>query len=204
MVQDLENTGKPFYYYADVLRVSYGELIYIPLGWIAYKSYKKKTDGRLWALLVWIVIPYLFFSFSATKLQGYTLFCAAALFLVAALFIDQLMEKKIIIRYNWLRVTLLVLLIALPIRYSIERLKPLKGVPSKPDWQTDIEVFSNSTGNRDKSIVFNTVYPIEYMFHTDVTAYRGVPMESTMDSLSSKGYTIYIVQEGNVPILRSK
>jgi len=199
LFQDLENTGKPWYYYADVMRVSYGELIYIPFVWMIVQAIRTKKDGRYWALLIWIVIPFLFFSFSATKLQGYVLFCSSALFLIVALFIDRALNKEINFKWSWLRYTMIVLLFALPIRYSMERLKPFEGKPEAPAWQNNIEDFVNTSGNTKDAVIFNTDYPIEYMFHTKATAYIGMPGDNLMDSLTSAGYQVYIVKEGNRP-----
>jgi 4-amino-4-deoxy-L-arabinose transferase len=199
LFQDLENTGKPFYYYADVMRVSYGELIYIPLFWTIYRAIKTKRDGRLWALLIWILIPYLFFSLSATKLQGYTLFSSGALFLVIGLFVDALLSNNISLRFKWLKYTAIIVMIGLPIRYSLERLKPFQGIPKTPEWQVDIRNFSKKIRDRDNVIIFNTQYPIEYMFHTEATAYIGVPGAATLDSLSQLGYELFVVGHGNVP-----
>lgn len=199
LFQDLENTGKPFYYYADVMRVSYGELIYIPLLWVLYRAIKMKYDGRLWGLLIWVLIPYLFFSLSATKLQGYILFSSGALFLIIGLFVDALINGEVNLRFKWLRFALIIVLIGLPIRYSLERLKPFQGIPNTPEWQVDIQNFSQKIGNKENVIIFNTQYPIEYMFHTEATAYIGVPAKATLDSLSQVGYELFIVKEGNVP-----
>ena len=197
--QDLENTGKPFYYYADIMRVSYGELIYVPFIWLIVKAVRKRIDGRYWALLAWIVIPFLFFSFSATKLQGYVLFCSVALFITAALFIDALLKGEVNIKWKWLRYAVLILLFALPLRYSLERLKPFGGFPTVPQWQTDIHNFAEKNGENDKVVIFNTDTPIEYMYHTEATAYIGMPDPSLMDSLESVGFEVHVVREGNRP-----
>ena len=186
LFQDLENTGKPFYYYLDVMRVSYGELIYIPLVWIFIRAVKLKRDGRLWGILIWGIVPYIFFSFSATKLQAYTLFSAGALFLMTALFLDELIKGNIKVKREWLKYAMIALLSALPVRYSLERIRPFNGLPQTPEWQKDIERFSARIEDESKTIVFNTEYPIEYMFHTDVVAYRGIPINAVLDSLSRK------------------
>ncbi len=199
LFQDLENTGKPWFYYLDVMRVSYGELIYFPLIWVIYKTVKKRIDGRYWVLLIWVIIPYLFFSFSATKLQGYTLFSAGGLFLITALFIDALMDEKINVKFKWAKYGIIILLFALPVRYSIERLKPFERYFELPDWQNEIYSFSHKIGDREDVVIFNTDHPIEYMFHTEATAYIGIPSAHVMDSLESVGYQVYIVKEGNIP-----
>ena len=199
LYQDLENTGKPWYYYADVMRVSYGELIYVPFVWLIVRVIRKKNDGRYWALLIWIVIPFLFFSFSATKLQGYVLFCSSALFLVTAVFIDSTLKKEIKFKWNWLRYTVLVLLFALPIRYSMERLKPFEKRPEVPEWQSRIDDFANTSANTKNAVVFNTEHPIEFMFHTKARAYIGIPGEGLMDSLRNVGYQVYLINESGSP-----
>lgn len=199
LYQDLENTSKPFYYYADVMRVSFGELIYLPFVWVILQGYRRKNDGRYWALLIWIVIPFLFFSFSATKLQGYIAFCTTALFIVAAVFTDGVLKKEIIIQRKWLRYTILVLLIGLPVRYSLERLKPFSGIPQSTDWQSDILEFANTPANTSNAVIFNTEHPIEFMYHTHATAYIGIPLQKTVDSLQLAGYDVYVVRKGNIP-----
>ncbi len=199
LFQDLEHTGKPFYYYLDVMRVSYGELVYVPLIWGIVRAVRLKNDGRLWGILIWAIVPYVFFSFSATKLQGYTLFASGALFLITALFIDGLLENNIQVKYKWLKYTMLILLLAFPIRYSLERMKPFQQAVEVPQWQADIHEFSKRIEGNKKVVIFNTEHPIEFMFHTDAVAYQGIPVRSTLDSLVGKGYEIYIVKEANSP-----
>lgn len=199
LYKDLENTGKPFYYYLDVMRVSYGELIYIPLIWMIVRAVKLKTDGRYWAIIVWAIIPYIFFSFSATKLQGYILFASGALFLITGLFMDELIENKIQMKRNWLKYSLIILLVALPVRYSLERLKSFEKTTEAPQWQKDIDKFSSHIGKRSDVLIFNTEHPIEYMFHTNAIAYIGIPEKSKLDSLIVQGYEVYIVKEDNWP-----
>lgn len=199
LYMNLDNQGKPFWYFFDVMRMSYGELIYIPVIWFLYKTIQMKTAWHYWAVVIWFLVPYLFFSASVTKMQGYVLLSAVALFLMSALFIDQLMERKVLSRYNWLRYTVLVLLIALPLRFGYERLRPFRPARETPDWQAAINIFASEVKNPERTIVFNTDHPVEYMFHSGVTAYVGMPADYILDSLYSENYTLYIVNEQLVP-----
>lgn len=201
LYMDLDGQGRPFWYFFDTMRMTYGELIYIPVLWFMYKAVQLKKDWRYWSVLVWFLIPYLFFSISVTKMQGYVLFSAGALFLITAIFIDKLLNKDLIAKYNWLRYMVLVLLIALPLRFAYERLRPFQPTREIPDWQQEINAFDQETNQPERTIVFNTEHPVEYMFHTDVVAYPGLPTNSILDSLNAENYTIYIVNEKHVPEL---
>ena len=123
LTEVIENRGGPFYYHLDKMRIIYGELIYIPIIWFSYKTLKHRKNFIRWALLMWIAIPYLFFSIAETKMQGYTLFTAPAIFIVTALFWQYLNIYRRRFKYKWVILTIQILLIALPVRYSIERLK---------------------------------------------------------------------------------
>lgn len=191
----LEGHGHPFYYHFQIMRISYGELIYIPLIWFIYRSFKQRANQKYWALLVWVLVPFIFFSISATKMQSYTMFTAPALFLIAAVFADFLMKNRSAFRYNWLSTVVLVGLFALPIRYSLERIGPLEPIATKPVWQRNILAFANGEKNNKKAIVFNTPHAIDFMYFTDATAYTYLPAQYIQDSLKLKGYHLYLVDE---------
>ncbi|MBU0613843.1 glycosyltransferase family 39 protein, partial [Patescibacteria group bacterium] len=64
-----ERTG-PFYYFIDRIRINYGELIYLPLIWFLWKSFKNLRNKKRLAISIWVLIPLLFFSIAKTKMQA--------------------------------------------------------------------------------------------------------------------------------------
>lgn len=193
--ESVENHGQPFYYHLDKVRMLYGELIYLPLGWFFFKTFKKPGNYRRVILCIWIAIPFLFFSIAKTKMQAYTLFTAPALFMVTALFWQYLYtyRKKFSPRARVLVFGTLVLLIALPVRYSLERIKPFDIREREPQWAQELkELKRNLKGRGDSILIFNTEHPVEAMFYTDCTAYTDIPGTPLLSELSRKGYTILI------------
>lgn len=179
----------PFYYHFDKMRMLFGELVYLPFLWMLYQLIRNWKNTRIRILSIWILIPYLFFSFAATKMQAYTLFAAPALFLLIAFYFHYLKFNLPKFKQKWLIVTAMVALIALPIRYTFERLKPFDTIDRNPTWI--VEMNKLDLGKDDKVVIFNTDHPIEMMFYTDYTAYTAIPSKAVLDSLSEIGYEIY-------------
>ncbi|NRA11171.1 MAG: glycosyltransferase family 39 protein [Crocinitomicaceae bacterium] len=189
LTEVIEDQGGPFYYHFDKMRMVYGELVYLPVLWLIYLLVKKWKNTRIRILTIWILVPYLFFSFAATKMQGYTLFTAPALFLLIAFYFHYLKFNLSKFKQKWLVVAVLIALIALPIRFSLERLKPFNKYERNPAWIVAIKKLD--LGESDKTVIFNTDHPIEVMFYTDYTAYTQIPSNRILDSLSNQGYKIY-------------
>ena len=193
LTQVLDDQGGPFYYHFDKMRMVYGELVYIPFLWFIYITIKKRTNGYYWALLIWILVPYLFFSMAKTKMQGYTLFTAPALFIICALFWNYLRMNLKLFKQKWLIVTVLVLIIALPVRYSFERMKPFtKSTELNPVWAKELREFGEQTKGKGKVVLLNVSNPIEAMFYADIIAYPYYPTEDIVNKLLKKGCEVYI------------
>ena len=193
ITETLDGRGAPFYYHFDKMRMVYGELVYLPLLWFIYSAFKKRKINDI-ALLIWLIIPYVFFSIAKTKMQGYTLFTAPALLIICGLFWNELKlfwkEKK---NYRVLIGVVMAALILLPVRYSIERVKPFDTLDKSPEWVSDLKRFNEQLNKERKSILFNVNNPIEAMFYTDVeAAYEFIPGEEKLDSLKQAGFDIYI------------
>ncbi|MDG1427680.1 MAG: glycosyltransferase family 39 protein [Crocinitomicaceae bacterium] len=198
LTEAIEGQSGPFYYHFSVMRIVYGEIIYIPLIWLLWVTLKKRSNSKYWALLLWIGIPYIFFSLVATKMQAYTLFAAPAIFIVAALFIHYLIVNKGRFRYKWLPVLLVVLLFALPIRFAIERIKPFNEIDRNPEWRRELLQFSEKIKDDEKAVVFNVELPIELMFYSGIPSYLEMPEDHIIDSLLVEGYTIYFGNHSEV------
>jgi 4-amino-4-deoxy-L-arabinose transferase len=189
--EGLGEHDKPFFYHWNRMRIIFGEIIYIPLIWFVYQQFKNRkstnTNGLL--LLTWIFIPYIFFSIVATKMQAYIIFCAPAIFIIVGIFIDKILKGDINLkRFKYL---FLFLLIAFPIRYTLERIKPFEKYERTKPWIAKMKKLESLTDTKDV-VIFNTKYPVETMFHTDFIAYNETPSVQKLDSINQLGYVVYI------------
>ncbi|MBS1775154.1 MAG: glycosyltransferase family 39 protein [Bacteroidetes bacterium] len=192
-----EQTG-PFYYFFDKIRINYGELIYLPLIWFSWQAIKTKNKKRF-AILIWFWIPFLFFSFAKTKMEAYILFTAPALFIMTADFWFMLFSYRTNHKFKWLFNVILFLLIVLPIRYMIERVKPFHNADRNPQWVTELKKLNE--GKIKNGILFNYDRPIEAMpkFYTNLTVYQNIPDKSEIEKLISQGHTVLLNDNEHVP-----
>lgn len=197
ITEALEEQTGPFYYFINKIRINYGELIYLPLLWFLWKTIKNPGDKKRLAISIWFMVPFLFFSYAITKMQAYLLFASPALFIMTAEFWHMLAAYRKNHRLKWIFNLILILLIALPIRYSIERIKPFDKTDRNPQWVKDLKTLNESKFK--KGILFNYSNPIEAMFYTDITVYQNIPENNILMDLQQKGYTILINDNGNVP-----
>jgi len=193
ITEGLEKHGEPFWYHFKYLGKNYGEAIYIPAIWFIYKSVKKRNQSKRLALLVWFIIPYIFFSFAKTKMQAYTLFAAPSIFIITALYYWYLKRYRNRFRYKILPILVLIALILLPVRYTIEKAKINRIRDRNPGWVTQIKALKPLGKELDgKLVIFNTEWPIETMFYVDCSAYPCIPDQMVISELQEKGYTVLI------------
>jgi 4-amino-4-deoxy-L-arabinose transferase-like glycosyltransferase len=197
ITEALEGRTGPFYYFVNQVRINYGELIYLPLLWFFWKTFKNTGNKKLLAISIWFLIPFAFFSYANTKMQAYILFTSPALFIMTAEFWFMLASYRENHKYKWFFNLILLLLIALPIRYSIERIKPFKQADRNPKWTNELKKLNER--NISKGVLFNYDNPIEAMFYTDLTVYQHIPEPGIINNLQQKGYTILINDKGNIP-----
>jgi 4-amino-4-deoxy-L-arabinose transferase-like glycosyltransferase len=194
----IEDRTGPFYYFIDKMRVNYGELIYLPIVWFLWKIWKNPRNMKQLAVFIWVFIPLLVFSVAKTKMQGYMLFTSPALFIMTSAFFFMLYDyKKKNLRFAWLYNLILILLIALPVRYMIERVKPFQQNNRNPDWAIELRKLNDK--DIDKGILFNYDKPIEAMFYTNLIAYPHIPDSNTIIGLIAEGYTIIMNDNGALP-----
>ncbi len=197
ITEPLDGRTGSYFYFIDRMRINYGELIYLPVLWFLWKTMNSFHDKKLLAVCIWFLVPLLFFSLVKTKMQGYMLFTAPALFLITSDFYFTVAEYKQNHKQKWLFGILMVLLIVLPIRYSIERIKPFSQTDRSPQWVIDLKQFNE--GKYSNAIVFNYNHPVEAMFYTDFTAYSTIPDKNTISGLIAQGYTVILNDRGNIP-----
>ena len=191
-----EKSGSTFYF-IDQIRVNYGELIYLPLLWFLWKMIKNTKDRKRLAICIWFIVPLLFFSFSKTKMQGYILFTSPALFLMTSEFYFMVSEFKINHKQKWIFNLILILLIILPIRYTIERVKPFEKRERYPQWVTDLKKLNDY--KIYNGVLFNYNNPVKAMFYTNLIVYPFIPDEKTIINLQKKGFNVIINDRQNIP-----
>jgi len=185
-----------FYYHFDIMRQTYGELIYLPVLCLLFMLVRAPRSRRRVFLCVWIFIPFIFFSFVKTKMQAYTIFAAPAMFLLTASFFYYVKRTAKKWRPRWLPPVCLVLLMALPVRYSIDRLKFFQYQERKPAWVTEIKQLKNKLPV--KSVIFNHAWPIEVMFYTDYIAYKRLPSREEIGLVRQKGFAVVVVDRNDL------
>jgi 4-amino-4-deoxy-L-arabinose transferase-like glycosyltransferase len=191
------HTGTIFYQLVEMPRI-FGELIYVPLIMFIYSLYKKKPASENFALVVWVALPYLFFSFIATKMPGYVMISAPAIFMMLAWAFYDIKDGIEKFRYKKLVIGFLALLVLLPIRYSFERVKPFSNVDRNPQWAQELRELESKVG-KSKAAVFNVGHYIEAMFYANVSAYPFIPTQKQINQAESKGFKIFIYNDPRIP-----
>ncbi|MCD4682841.1 MAG: glycosyltransferase family 39 protein [Bacteroidales bacterium] len=194
----LDEQGGPFYYHFDKVRLLFGELIYIPLIWFIWKTSKNWKNYRRLIISFWFIIPFIFFSFVKTKMQGYTLFTAPAIFIITGLFWHYLYQYRNRFRFKWMIFIILFLLLALPVRYSIERIKPFINRDRNPQWVKELRKLNENLDINKQIVIFNVGRPIETMFYVNCIAYSNIPDIETIKRISDSGYTILINDDESI------
>jgi 4-amino-4-deoxy-L-arabinose transferase-like glycosyltransferase len=185
-----EKCTGPWYYFLNQIRINYGELIYLPIIWFFYKSYKAQRNLTRWAICLWFLVPFLFFSYAVTKMQAYILFTCPALFLMTAEFYCDVQAYNFSKKFRYVKPILLFLLIALPIRYAIERVKPFR-LNDNQKWVQDLKKLKQQTDSN--TVLFNYSKPIDAMFYTNIAAaYSSVPSQYRIDSLVANNYKVWL------------
>jgi len=198
LTEVLDNQTGPFYFFFARMGTNYGELVYLPLVFLIIYVIRNHKDLKKLSIVVWIFVPLLFFSFSKTKMQAYILFIAPALFMISAWFWHTAREKQLSGINKYLKYAVLALMLILPVRYCIERVKPFSSESRNPEWSKNIKEFAK-TPIPEKSLLFNYSRPIEAMFYADITAYSHLPGLKDLNDYLKNGYTVYINLNENIP-----
>lgn len=186
----LDGRDGGIFYFLNKIRQNYGELIYLPLLWFLWQLYKDWSNKKLLAIAAWFFVPLIFFSLAKTKMQGYLLFTSPALFLMTAgfyLYIEEFRKKP---KWKIFAIAVQLLLIALPIRYTIERIKPFGDYDRNPAWVQELKALDQR--NIENGVLLNYNRPIEAMFYTDLVAYAHIPTTDQIKELQKQGYQILI------------
>ena len=130
-------------------------------------------------------------------MQAYILFTSPALFMITSDFFYMLVDYKKQHKPKWVFNLILILLILLPVRYTIERTKAFQKRDRHPRWVANLKKLNGEKIN--KGVLFNYDKPVEAMFYTGLTVYQTIPDNEMITELMNKGYSILINDNGNVP-----
>ena len=215
--------GSPLYYLIKMPRF-FGELIYLPLGWflvsLVYPAWRpsRRTampEGRqpleLLPLAAWLLLPLAAFSLAATKLGGYIMIAAPALFIVEASFWLWLWDRRprpgardggarnapraALAALRWAALALLPLL---PLRYTVERMKIRPSYDRNPPWVRALRELPAQLGP-GPVVLFHLDRPLEAMFYTPYIAYEGVPTPAQAQRLLAAGYRVVVLDAAAAP-----
>lgn len=185
----LDQQGGGILYYIDRLRMTYGEIVYLPLIWFMAKALRRRKNLPRWSMLVWMVIYLGFFTVVATKMPGYILPVTVPVLAITALF--WVVLERSVRRWSqnrWIGYVVLVGLLALPVRYCTERLKPTQDLSSAAALKAQYRSLSDPGGRT--TVVLGCSDPYQAMFYSDCIAYSRQANASVVDSLEHRGYRV--------------
>jgi 4-amino-4-deoxy-L-arabinose transferase-like glycosyltransferase len=190
--------GSPLFHLAHMARY-FGELIYLPLGWFLIRLARKREPSLL-RLAVWLLLPYIAFSLAATKMAGYVMTAAPALFLIEALFWLWLLDRDPQQWAGWqrgLRWAVLALLVVLPLRFTLERLKLSPAYDRNPPWAQAMRRLPARIGP-GKVVLLNVDRPVEAMFYTPYIAYARIATPQQIARLRQEGFRVIVFDDGRL------
>ena len=187
----IEGHSAPFWYYLNYVEIIWGELVYIPLIFAIYYMFKHPEEWALKMLAAWWILPVIIFSFGETKRHTYLLLSAPAFFVISSWYWWYLYKVVVNNKVTLWKYLLLFALIALPVRFTIERIKPFETMERNPGWATDLRKLNHRIPEKNV-VIFNSEHPVETMFYTDFIAYSSVPDKEKFNDLLSQGYSLYV------------
>jgi len=191
-----EAPASRFSYFMDMPRF-FGESIVVSLVLASIWVARRDAAVALRALCAWAAIPYVTFSLASTRMPGYVMVAAPALFLIQAYVWWRLAD-------GWSGVhgprrlaamTLLALMVTLPARYLLE---PTGVFERRDRWQVQGLRDLERRAGPGEVVVFNVPNPFEVMFYSPYTAYSGLPTEDQLRRLSAAGRRVVIL-DGEQP-----
>jgi len=123
-------------------------------------------------------------------MAAYTIMSAPAIFIITAVAFDYF-RRRVMFGSRFVGTAIAYCFILLPVRYTIERVKPFEQVNVDPEWNRDIEEFAGSRYDAANTVVFNCPHYIEMMFKTKCICYETPPRCSNHES-AKKCWILFI------------
>lgn len=193
----IEGHNLDWHYYFKNIKQEYGIFIY-PAFVYALMMFKKQNQNlNRVAILMWFLIPFVFFTLARTKLQAYLIFSAPAMFLLIGNMLSGLLQYK----KQWQKIVLSIIILitlATPVRLIVNKLSELDASPRIMSIVEEIKSLKPTINDR-RILLFNCSEPIQAMFYTNCTAYKEIPNIDTLQVLADNGYSIYFFSLEGVP-----
>jgi 4-amino-4-deoxy-L-arabinose transferase-like glycosyltransferase len=183
-----------WYFYLHNIRIVFGEIIYLPLLWLAWEIFRKDSPskvppGYLFTAL-WMAVPLILLSAAATKRVNYLLPTAPAFFFTTALFLRLVWRLKPVGKATAaLRYLVCFLLVALPVRYAVERSKVFFNRDTHPLWAQQLKALA-AEGDQSHTVIVDEPHAIEAMFYTGAVAYNRMPDATTIQQWQQAGWRV--------------
>lgn len=190
--QDVEDHGRPWYYYLTQFPMIHGEAAPLALIVAAFLIRRHRMEfGPM--LLVWVAVPFLLFSWASSKMPAYTAIAAPAIFLLIAMVVDHWWSNfGCVTGRRWWAILGIALLLGLPLRFSMDRVKPFEQANATYTITEELRLL----GPKDVLVGFPD--PIAVMFHTEVGAAYSELDEAREADVRSRGYRLFRFENGQV------
>jgi 4-amino-4-deoxy-L-arabinose transferase-like glycosyltransferase len=206
----LEGHTGNFFYQFDMFNIIYGALAsFLILPSFYFMRKNVRDDQLFYSLLGMVIVVYLFFSFTATKMPSFTIIVFMIIVIAFASLVNNLIEfinknvrKELLKRINF---SVLIILLVL-LRFDIEYLQE-----KHTTWKNENTYTQMLTYNREifkslrlpiNTVLFNVKgrHYIEAMFYTGLPAYNIIPSVVQYKDLKSKGWRIAIFKSPNIEL----
>ena len=196
LFEALEGHAGGWWWHLDRLRRSFGETVFLTLALAVATA--RAGDGRHRWLLVYLGLPLLFFSLAATKMPAYLAVAYPAVCLLTARAVMWCATGHPRLPRR-LTGAVAVLLLALPLRYGVERLKPLHAAtPAPTAWYAEVAGYAAAAARTgERVVVFGDPDYVSTMFYfPEVVSYPFPLTAGRRAYLGARAYQIVVRQTG--------
>lgn len=200
--QSLEGQRTGWLTYVRDMPRFFGDLVWIPVAAAFISVLRSRAHNHLRPVVVWMAIPFLTFSAMSTRLPGYVMIAAPAIFIIEAWFWFLVRDRLCGMTNRLVRagaVVLLVFLAALPARYLLEPSSVFEKRDRHPLETRELEQLSARLQLPD-AVIFNIPTPIEAMFYSPYIAYGHFPTAEDVDRVHAAGLPVVIYEPAGTTV----
>ena len=183
------HAGSAFFHLARIPRL-FGETCPVAL---CYFFYNRRALVGSRGLTLWFVAPYVIFSLAATKMDAYPLVAMPAVeVMIAAVLVtfwQSARAEATSARARLLMMIFCCTFVLLPVRFTVERWKPLARNSIERDRATGYKLLANALGP-GPGLIVDVPDPISAMFYTNWTALGRPATAAELAEARARGWQI--------------